>query len=267
MASKQAGTGMAATPLAAGILLVVLALTPMSARADDPSVKDLLGKAQTQSETKAVEDLIDKLKSRSKAPAAKPAEPVKAAEPVKEEAAGASTGQAGGTEAKTPRPRETSTGPEAAKAPDVSRNDTPTSGAGTDAGAVAPDTAGKSAEAEQMSSVDLEVQFEYNSARIAREATGTLTTLGHALTDTRLVGDSFLIAGHTDAKGAADYNLRLSQKRAESVRDFLIKNFGIEPRRLVAQGFGQKHLKNEADPLAAENRRVQIVNFTPPKRQ
>jgi len=44
------------------------------------------------------------------------------------------------------------------------------------------------------------------------------------------------------------------------VRQYLIANFGIDPGRLVATGMGAKHLKNTKDPLARENRRVEIVN-------
>jgi len=132
---------------------------------------------------------------------------------------------------------------------------------------VTPTTAVGGTETEPMPSVDLEVLFEYKSARIAPAAVATLTALGRALTDARLAGDSFLIAGHTDAKGGADYNLRLSQQRAESVRDFLVREFAIEPERLVARGFGQRQLKDPQNPLDAQNRRVQIINFTPPKRQ
>ena len=89
-----------------------------------------------------------------------------------------------------------------------------------------------------------------------------LTTLGRALVDARLAGNAFLIAGHTDAKGSDDYNLALSEKRAEAVRQFLIDNFKIAPDKLVAKGFGRQHLKNPKLPLAGENRRVQIVNLS-----
>jgi outer membrane protein OmpA-like peptidoglycan-associated protein len=86
--------------------------------------------------------------------------------------------------------------------------------------------------------------------------------LGRALSDARLAGDSFLIAGHTDSKGGDDYNLGLSQKRAEAVRQHLIANFGIDGAKLVAKGMGPTHLKVPGQPLAAENRRVQIVNLS-----
>ena len=70
-----------------------------------------------------------------------------------------------------------------------------------------------------------------------------------------------MVAGHTDAHGAADYNLGLSNARAKSVRDFLIAKFHIEPEQLVAVGFGEEELKNKDDPEADENRRVQVVNM------
>ena len=230
----------ASMPWAAVFVLVGLALASTAARANDPAVKDLLGKAQTQSETKAVEDLIDKLKRRQP-PAARPATPA---------------GTEPDTAAKVPPTPAKPSAPEApAKEAAPAKGDS----------AVAPATIASGAETGQMPSIDLEVLFEYNSARIAPAAVATLTTLGRALSDERLAGDSFLIAGHTDAKGGADYNLRLSQQRAESVRRFLLENFSIAEPRLLAQGFGQKRLKDPANPLAALNRRVQIVNFTPPK--
>jgi flagellar motor protein MotB len=46
-----------------------------------------------------------------------------------------------------------------------------------------------------------------------------------------------------------------------------VQEFGIDQKRLVAQGFGQRRLKDPENPLDAKNRRVQIINFTPPKPQ
>ena len=208
----------ATTAWTAAFLLVGSALMIAPGFAQDPAVKDLLGKAQSQSETKAVEDLITKLKRQQ----AKPTAPA-----TKEEPAAAGSG----TQAKPPEPTakpSTPATPEAAATKDTG----PTAGTSTST-STAVSTA-----VEQMPSVDLEVLFEYNSARIAPAALATLTTLGRALTDARLAGDYFLIAGHTDAKGGADYNLRLSQQRAESVRDFLVREFRIDAKRLVAKGLG-----------------------------
>lgn len=66
--------------------------------------------------------------------------------------------------------------------------------------------------------------------------------------------------GHTDAKGRADYNLKLSQQRADAVRAFLANN-GVADARLAAAGKGSSELANTNDPMAAENRRVRIVNL------
>lgn len=115
---------------------------------------------------------------------------------------------------------------------------------------------------QQLPSVDIEVYFDFASSDIATRAAETLAPLGKALADGRLAGGTFLIAGHTDGKGQPPYNLRLSQQRAEAVRQFLIDRFAIAPERLIARGYGSERLKNPKRPTADENRRVQIINWT-----
>jgi outer membrane protein OmpA-like peptidoglycan-associated protein len=80
------------------------------------------------------------------------------------------------------------------------------------------------------------------------------------MSDEQLKGTVFFINGHTDAKGGADYNQTLSERRAEAVKRFLIEEFRLPADTLVGLGHGKSKLKNTADPLAGENRRVQIVN-------
>jgi outer membrane protein OmpA-like peptidoglycan-associated protein len=109
--------------------------------------------------------------------------------------------------------------------------------------------------------IDLEVFFNFDSAEITPEALPILKKLGAALSDEKLKGSVFLVAGHTDAKGSDAYNLSLSDQRAKSGAEFLIENFHIDPKQLVAVGFGEEKLKNPENPLAAENRRVQVVNM------
>ncbi len=156
--------------------------------------------------------------------------------------------------------------PEAAKLPEPTASPAPPPAAPPEKSAspatITPQAAVESAEKKQRPSVDLEVFFDYDAARITPQAASVLTTLGRALVDARLADDAFLIAGHTDAKGGDDYNLALSERRAEAVRQFLIDNFKIEPAKLVAKGFGRQRLKNPKLPLAGENRRVQIVNLS-----
>jgi outer membrane protein OmpA-like peptidoglycan-associated protein len=109
--------------------------------------------------------------------------------------------------------------------------------------------------------IDLEVTFEFNSAIVGPKAVPTLVTLGRALGNPTLKGATFLIGGHTDAAGDDGYNQSLSERRAEAVKIFLAEQFKLSPDQLLAIGFGRSELKNTADPLAAENRRVQIVNI------
>jgi outer membrane protein OmpA-like peptidoglycan-associated protein len=109
-------------------------------------------------------------------------------------------------------------------------------------------------------SVDLEVQFEYNSDAVTPEGRKFLQTLGHVLTNDQLKGMAYFINGHTDAKGGTDYNQGLSQRRAEAVKRVLVEEFRVPADNLIAIGYGKTKLKNPADPLAGENRRVQVVN-------
>ena len=71
---------------------------------------------------------------------------------------------------------------------------------------------------------------------------------------------TLIVEGHTDAQGSADYNRRLSQQRAQALRELLITS-GVEDGRLMAAGKGSSELANRSQPLAAENRRVRIVNL------
>jgi len=73
-----------------------------------------------------------------------------------------------------------------------------------------------------------------------------------------------LVAGHTDNVGDDDYNLQLSQRRAESVRQYLIDQFHIDANKLVAKGFGktQPVADNATSEGRQKNRRVDITCCT-----
>jgi len=115
--------------------------------------------------------------------------------------------------------------------------------------------------AQQRPSVDVEVYFDYDSAALTPQAEPQLNNLGKALTSQDLTGAVVMLGGHTDAKGTDDYNQGLSQRRAETVKKFLVDNYHIPADTLISNGYGKRELKNAADPFAAENRRVQIVNM------
>lgn len=114
--------------------------------------------------------------------------------------------------------------------------------------------------AEQPLSVNLYVNFAYNSADLTSDARITLDGLGTALRDPRLSGFSFVIAGHTDATGGTDFNQKLSERRAAAVRSYLIAQFGIPAERLTASGYGKSQLLDPDHPEDGVNRRVQVIN-------
>lgn len=78
------------------------------------------------------------------------------------------------------------------------------------------------------------------------------------------------IEGHTDLIGGEQFNLELSQKRAEAVKDYLVRSMQIDPDRIITRGFGKSQpLVNAGDADAqAPNRRVEIkMRKMPPPNQ
>lgn len=111
-------------------------------------------------------------------------------------------------------------------------------------------------------SVNLYVNFAYDSAELTSDARIILDRLGQALVDDRLKPFSFMIEGHTDAHGSEAYNQTLSEQRAHAVQRYLIEYFGIAETRLVARGFGKTRLLDPSRPEDGVNRRVQVINLT-----
>jgi outer membrane protein OmpA-like peptidoglycan-associated protein len=70
-----------------------------------------------------------------------------------------------------------------------------------------------------------------------------------------------VIIGHTDAMGSSDYNLRLSQKRADAVREWLIRRYGMDPAKLETIGRGAQELMvvDGSVEEQAPNRRVEVI--------
>ena len=110
-------------------------------------------------------------------------------------------------------------------------------------------------------SIDIEIDFAYNSAEIGREAAPGVTALGQALSSSQLASSTFVLAGHTDAKGSDPFNQDLSERRAESVKNYLIEHYKLPAASLISVGYGKTMLKNTQNPFAAENRRVQVINL------
>jgi outer membrane protein OmpA-like peptidoglycan-associated protein len=101
--------------------------------------------------------------------------------------------------------------------------------------------------------------FDFNSAELKESSIDQLRKLAEVLR--RFTGSRFVVNGHTDSIGTPEYNLALSQKRAEAVRGWLVEIVGIEPARITTNGFGsqQPAVPITGDQVSeAANRRVEI---------
>jgi outer membrane protein OmpA-like peptidoglycan-associated protein len=109
--------------------------------------------------------------------------------------------------------------------------------------------------------IDLEITFDYNSSNIGAKSLSSVQALGRALTNPDLKGSTFVVAGHTDAAGGDGYNQDLSERRADSIKRYLMDNYHIASSDLVTVGYGKTKLKDPNQPMAEVNRRVQVVNM------
>lgn len=107
---------------------------------------------------------------------------------------------------------------------------------------------------------NIEIVFDFNSDRIRPESYETVGIIADALHTPYLAGQKFFVVGHTDAKGDREYNLKLSQRRADAVMDALVTTFRVPAERLEAVGLGEEQLRDPSQPYAAVNRRVQLIN-------
>jgi outer membrane protein OmpA-like peptidoglycan-associated protein len=87
-----------------------------------------------------------------------------------------------------------------------------------------------------------------------------LRNLGNALNQDLKDEKMFLIEGHTDRTGSRAYNDELSKRRADAVKDYLVKDMGVSADRLRTEGKGFSEPANPKQPYAAGNRRVVVVN-------
>jgi OmpA-OmpF porin, OOP family len=103
------------------------------------------------------------------------------------------------------------------------------------------------------------VVFDHDKATIKPESKPALDVIGKFLKDNANL--KAFIVGHTDMAGALDYNMKLSQQRAQAVVDALVKDYGIAAARLSAHGVGplSPAKTNRSDQGKSQNRRVEMV--------
>jgi outer membrane protein OmpA-like peptidoglycan-associated protein len=108
------------------------------------------------------------------------------------------------------------------------------------------------------------IHFDYDSYAIKPESFPALDAIGEALVNPPLDKAIINVEGHTDSDGSNEYNQTLSERRAWSVKSYLVQKFGIDPNRLVIVGYGEEApiATNDNDAGKAVNRRVEFENVT-----
>lgn len=101
--------------------------------------------------------------------------------------------------------------------------------------------------------------FDYDSANLRLDAEESLSKLGQLITKNPQA--NFMIDGHTDLFGTPEYNQDLSQRRADSVKAWLIQHANVDPTKVTTRGFGSRHPLVKKGTVAEQqlNRRVEIV--------
>ena len=113
---------------------------------------------------------------------------------------------------------------------------------------------------QNLAQFTVEVDFDFNSAVIKPSSYRTVGAIADALHNPILLGYGFLVIGHTDSVGGREYNIGLSQRRAEAITAALVDPFGVNPAILQPVGLGEEQLRDPAHPTSGVNRRVQLIN-------
>lgn len=109
-------------------------------------------------------------------------------------------------------------------------------------------------------SLKLKIEFDFDSARIREESFGLLGELAKALKSDALRGRRVVLAGHCDVVGSAEYNQKLSERRAASVKAFLAERGGVPAETLRTVGYGKSRplVPNTTPAGRQRNRRVEV---------
>jgi len=106
--------------------------------------------------------------------------------------------------------------------------------------------------------INQKIHFEFNRAVIRSDSFGILNTVAQVMRDFPDI--TLEIQGHTDSRGHDDYNMTLSQQRADAVRQYLVEQ-GIAASRMTSRGYGESQPieSNRTSTGRAANRRVEFV--------
>jgi len=120
------------------------------------------------------------------------------------------------------------------------------------------DLGAQESEIEVRVELPADVLFDFDKADIRADAAHALAELATVI---RAYKGAVRLEGHTDSKGAAEYNQKLSERRAASVRQWLVEREQISAERMTTQGFGKTKpvASNDTDAGRQKNRRVEVV--------
>ena len=110
-------------------------------------------------------------------------------------------------------------------------------------------------------SVNIPIHFEYNSSAVDADSIDNLRLIAETLQDEQLRGGNFIFVGHTDRRGSADYNLRLSRERAFAIYEEVINiDRDLEGRiSIVGRGAEEPLDLGTTEEAHWRNRRLQIL--------
>ncbi|MCE5364739.1 OmpA family protein [Pseudomonas anguilliseptica] len=100
--------------------------------------------------------------------------------------------------------------------------------------------------------VELDVKFDFDKAQVKPESYGDIKNLADFLT--QYPQTTTVVEGHTDSVGSDAYNQKLSERRANAVRDVLVNQYGVGADRVNAVGYGET--RPVADNTSADGRAV-----------
>lgn len=103
------------------------------------------------------------------------------------------------------------------------------------------------------------IQFDFDKDTVRGDSKPTLDEIGALLAAQPNL--SLKLVGHTDNRGSAEYNQNLSERRAGAVVAVLVKNYGVDPKRLRWEGAGMTRplVANDTEEGRSKNRRVELV--------
>ncbi len=106
--------------------------------------------------------------------------------------------------------------------------------------------------------VALMINFRHDSTEIVPESRPYLDRVAGMMKMDRIASNGIIIEGHADATGSEEYNQRLSERRAEAIKRYLVETHAIEPHRLITMGKGESAPLVREDPNHPANRRAQF---------